>query len=66
MPHMDGAEVLRRLQALNPGARVLVCSGYSRDISPEELLLAGAQGYLRKPFEMQELASKLRQVERMA
>lgn len=65
MPHMDGAEVLRHLQVLNPGARVLVCSGYSRDVSPEELLQAGALGYLRKPFEMQELASKLRQVERM-
>ena len=49
MPGMGGEETLRRLRAIEPGVRIVLCSGYSREEATqgfEELNLAG---FLQKP-----------------
>lgn len=49
MPGMGGEETLRRLRAIDPGVRIVLCSGYSREEATrgfEELNLAG---FLQKP-----------------
>ena len=49
MPGMGGEETLRRLRAIDPAARIILCSGYSREEATrgfEDLNLAG---FLQKP-----------------
>jgi len=49
MPGIGGEETLRRLRAIDPGVRIVLCSGYSREEATrgfEELNLAG---FLQKP-----------------
>ena len=49
MPGMGGEETLRRLRAIEPGLRIVLCSGYSREEAThgfEDLNLAG---FLQKP-----------------
>ena len=55
MPEMDGAETFAAIRRLDPGARVLLCSGYSKKGVVSSLLEAGAAGFLQKPFESHEL-----------
>lgn len=59
MPGMDGRETFARMRELNPNARILLCSGYSVDGRAQELLSAGAAGFLEKPFRKAELSQKI-------
>lgn len=61
MPHVDGLEVMRRIQQAIPGHRIpmIVMSG---DISPENRKVGievGATDFLGKPYEMGALLSKV-------
>jgi CheY-like chemotaxis protein len=55
MPGMDGREVFKRLRAINPGAKVIVSSGYSHDRDADDLLEQGAAGFVQKPYRIAEL-----------
>jgi HD-like signal output (HDOD) protein len=61
MPHMDGAEFLRRVQELDPGAARLVLSGHA---DPDMLERAApvAQQYLAKPCSADRLQDVLARV----
>jgi HD-like signal output (HDOD) protein/CheY-like chemotaxis protein len=61
MPHMDGAEFLRRVQELTPGAARLVLSGHA---DPDMLERAApfAHQYLAKPCPRERLQSTLERV----
>jgi two-component system, chemotaxis family, chemotaxis protein CheY len=52
MPKMDGLEFVRQLreQELAPDAPVVMITTESSEEHVRQALLAGAQGYLRKPF----------------
>jgi len=52
MPNMDGLEFLHQLQSrsLAPGVPVVMITTESGEEHVREALLAGAQGYIRKPF----------------
>jgi DNA-binding NtrC family response regulator len=45
-----------------PNLKVLVCSGYSIDGPAQEILNAGAQDFIQKPFNMAKLSEKLKEV----
>jgi two-component system, cell cycle sensor histidine kinase and response regulator CckA len=62
MPEMDGKKCLRELLKINPGARVLVASGYSADGPTKEALEGGARGFVSKPFDMGQLLQTVRKV----
>ncbi len=62
MPEMDGAETFTRLREIDPEVRVLLTSGYSRDEAVEELLAAGARGFIEKPFESSALVQAVAEV----
>ena len=59
MPGMDGEETFRKLQAVDASVPVLLCSGFSAESKAEQLLDAGARGYLQKPFEVDTLAVQI-------
>jgi len=55
----DGAACLRALRALDPELRIIACSGFGTEGPARELLDAGANGFLEKPFRLAELAARL-------
>jgi CheY-like chemotaxis protein len=60
MPGLNGYQVCRRVKEARPGTPVLLLVGTFEPFSKEEFSACGADGYLKKPFDSQEL---LRQVE---
>lgn len=60
MPRMDGLTVLQRLRARNQGLPVLLLSAYGEVADRVQGLNAGADDYLAKPFEPDELEARLR------
>ena len=62
MPLMGGAAATRQLLKSNPKARVLALSSYSADECVQDLLEAGAAGYLTKHSASEELLQAIRDV----
>jgi PAS domain S-box-containing protein len=62
MPEMDGRQCLKALLKQNPGAKVLVASGYSADGPTKAALEGGAKGFVSKPFDMGQLLQTVRKV----
>ncbi|MEW6258434.1 MAG: ATP-binding protein [Thermodesulfobacteriota bacterium] len=54
MPDWNGIETFERLQAFDPQVRVLICSGFTREITTQ-LLEKGCKGFIQKPFSMSDL-----------
>ena len=62
MPDMGGGEVYDKIKPINPGVKVLLSSGYSVDGQAIELLERGCDGFMQKPFTMEELSGKITQI----
>jgi DNA-binding response OmpR family regulator len=60
MPAADGRHVLRQLRRLRPDQPVLVLSCLSDVTAKVDLLDAGANDYLTKPFSLDELLARVR------
>src|SRR5438874_1638850 len=50
MPGMEGLEVLRRMRARDPQARILMATAYATIELAVDAMKAGALDFLRKPF----------------
>jgi two-component system chemotaxis response regulator CheY len=61
MPSMDGLEFLRqiRLQNLAPGVPVVMITTESSEEHVRQAILAGAQGYIRKPFTAEQVKERV-------
>jgi two-component system invasion response regulator UvrY len=64
MPDMDGLEVLRRVRAAAPQARVLVFTMHAGEAMVARALAAGALGYLTKDSPAADMADAIRRVAR--
>lgn len=62
LPGMKSSEIYDRLAAMQPAVKVLISSGYSNHEEVAALLTKGCVGYIQKPFGIQELAQKIREV----
>jgi two-component system cell cycle sensor histidine kinase/response regulator CckA len=62
MPGMGGKACLEQIRTLNPGAKVLIASGYIQYEYSDELLDLGAAGMLSKPYRKAELLRVIRKV----
>ncbi len=60
MPILSGADFARQLLAEQPGARVILCSGYSDAIDEPRALALGIRALLVKPVDRIGLAAALR------
>jgi DNA-binding NtrC family response regulator len=59
---MNGKEIYPLLMDARPALKVIVSSGYSGDGPAQDILDAGAQKFLQKPFTMEKLAALLKEV----
>ena len=62
MPVMDGKTAYEKMLALKPDLKVVVASGYSLNGVAKEILAKGADGFVQKPYSLENLTSKIRQV----
>ncbi len=62
LPGMSGETIYPLLMKARPGLKVLVFSGYSENGPVQNILDAGAQGFIPKPFTMADLSQKLNKV----
>ena len=62
MPDMGGGEVFDRLKEIASGVNVLLSSGYSLDSKAKDILNRGCNGFIQKPFNMNQLAEKILEI----
>jgi PAS domain S-box-containing protein len=62
MPAMNGGETYDALKALNPEVRVILSSGYSMNGQAMQIMDRGCNGFIQKPFNVDELSRKVREV----
>lgn len=62
MPGMGGAEAFDVIKSIRPGVKILLSSGYSIDGQAAAIMKRGCDGFIQKPFSIQELSKKLSEV----
>jgi CheY-like chemotaxis protein len=62
LPDMDGDKLYPLLKEARSDLKVIVCSGYAIDGPAQEILDAGAQGFIQKPYAFGALSAKLKEV----
>ena len=60
LPDMAGGDTYDRLKEINPGVKVLLASGYDIDYQGRDIMERGCDGFIQKPFNMNELLEKIR------
>jgi len=59
MPGMNGLAALQEILAMDPGARVLICSAVGQQSVILEAIQAGARDFIVKPFKPERLATAI-------
>ena len=62
MPEMNGPDLAAGVQHLHPGASVLFMSGHTSDVIAHRGVLEEGVNFIQKPFLMNQLADKVREV----
>ncbi|MDY6951600.1 MAG: response regulator [Thermodesulfobacteriota bacterium] len=62
MPTMNGKVLAQKILRIRQDMPIILCSGYSEDISPTEASALGISDYLMKPMGMHDLAKSIRRV----
>jgi PAS domain S-box-containing protein len=62
MPGISGGATFDRLREINPDVKVLLSSGYSLTGEAQEIMDRGCNGFIQKPFNLEELSGKVREM----
>lgn len=62
MPGLSGAETFDRLRQINPDVKVLLSSGYSLNGEAQSIMSRGCNGFIQKPFHLEQLSKKIREI----
>ncbi|MBT8368969.1 MAG: response regulator, partial [Deltaproteobacteria bacterium] len=62
MPGVGGGETFDKIKKINPIVKVLLSSGYSLDGKAAEILKRGCKGFMQKPFNLQKLSGKVKEI----
>jgi len=59
MPDMSGGQTFDRLKEINPDIKIILSSGYSIDGQAQGIMDRGCDGFIQKPFSIEELSQKI-------
>ncbi|OQX61421.1 MAG: hypothetical protein B5M56_09075, partial [Desulfococcus sp. 4484_241] len=62
MPGMDGGETYDSLRQSDPEVKVLLSSGFSLNRQAKEILDRGCDGFIQKPYNIEEISQKVRKI----
>jgi DNA-binding NtrC family response regulator len=62
MPGMGGEQCLQEILKINPKAQVVIASGYAASQTVKYLMEAGAAGYVSKPYRLENMLKKIREL----
>lgn len=62
MPEMNGRDLSKQLQAIHPNLKTLFMSGYTADVIAHHGVLDDGVHFIQKPFSLQNMAVKVREV----
>jgi DNA-binding NtrC family response regulator len=60
MPSMTGMEMAKKMLAIKPGLPIILCTGYSKQATPEASSTIGIRAHFNKPVSMVELVLKIK------
>lgn len=62
MPDMNGGEAYDRMKEIDPEVKVLLTSGYGIEGQATEIMKQGCSGFIQKPFSIDNLSGKIKEV----
>ncbi len=62
MPGMGGYKCLQQLLKIDPNSKVIIASGYSAEFQEKKIPETGARGFIAKPYQMEQLLKKVREM----
>jgi PAS domain S-box-containing protein len=62
MPEMAGFDLARRILQIRPGMPIILCTGYSNQISEEKAKSFGIKGFAMKPLARRDIAGLIRKI----
>ena len=62
MPIMGGGETFDLLKSRHPSLKFLLSSGYAVDGQASEILNRGCNGFIQKPFNIEQLSRKMHEI----
>jgi PAS domain S-box-containing protein len=62
MPGMDGGETYDRLKGIDARVKVLLSSGYSLNGKAKNIIDRGCEGFIQKPFSLDDLSGKIKKM----
>jgi PAS domain S-box-containing protein len=62
MPGMGGGEAFDKMKEINPKVNVLLFSGYSIEGRAQDIMDRGCKGFIQKPFSLEDLSQKIREI----
>ncbi len=62
MPGMNGADVFQALKRINPEVKVILASGYVLNKQIAAMIEQGCRAFMPKPFRLEDLSLKVREV----
>ena len=62
MPELTGFDLARRILQIRPGMPIILCTGYSNQISEEKVKSSGIKGFAMKPLARKSIAVLIRKI----
>lgn len=62
MPNMSGIQLAQEIKKIRAGIPIIICTGFSDQITDEKCEALGIQGYLMKPILMTQLSEMIRSI----
>lgn len=62
MPEMDGIEAVKQIKAVNPGAKVIMCSAMGQQSMVMDAIKAGASDFIVKPFQADRVLEAVKKI----
>ena len=62
MPKKNGIEALKEIVAINPGAKVIMCTAVGQEQMVKLAIKTGAKGYIVKPFQAPKVLEEINNV----